>query len=130
MEITFYTNLCNKVQYVTFSETHLVSDFHSFPSGHAILAFTNAYAIGKQFKNPWIKTGIYIVGLVPGISRLWEGQHWFTDVALGVAISIFTVESIDKYLDKKYDQKYNSQDKKVSWNMHFGPGQVGFSARF
>ena len=115
---------------VSFDPFNSYRNFHSFPSGHAILAFTNAYAIGKQFKNPWVKTGIYIVGLVPGISRLWEGQHWFTDVALGVAISIFTVESIDKYLDKKYDQKYNSQDKKVSWNMYFGPGQVGFSARF
>ncbi|KQC31611.1 phosphoesterase [Flagellimonas eckloniae] len=114
----------------TFDPFNSDRNFHSFPSGHAILAFTNAYAIGKQFKNPWVKTGIYIVGLVPGISRLWEGQHWFTDVALGVAISIFIVESIDKYLDRKYDQKYNSQDKRVSWNIHFGPGQVGFSARF
>lgn len=114
----------------TFDPFNPNRNFHSFPSGHAILAFTNAYAIGKQFKNPWVKTGIYFVGLVPGVSRLWEGQHWFTDVALGVAISIFTVESIDKYLDRKYDQKYNSQDKKLSWNMHFGPGQIGFSARF
>lgn len=32
--------------------------YHSFPSGHTILSFTTAYAIGKQFKNPYLKGGI------------------------------------------------------------------------
>lgn len=105
-------------------------NFHSFPSGHTMLAFTNAYAIAKQFKNPWVKGGIYAVGLVPGVSRLWEGQHWLTDVAFGVVLSILTVESIDKYLDRKYKQKYNDQTKKVSWNLNFSPGQIGIVGRF
>jgi len=105
--------------------------YHSFPSGHAILAFTNAYAIGKQFKNPWIKGGIYALGLVPGVSRLWDGEHWLSDVALGFAISIFTVESIDKYLDRRYDSKYNEQkQKKISWNLNLGIGKVGVIGQF
>lgn len=104
--------------------------FHSFPSGHTILAMTNAHAIAKQFKNVWIKTGIYTLGSVPAISRLWEGKHWLSDVVLGVAISIFTVESIDRYLDSKYDQKYNDRSKKVAWNLSFGPGQVGLHLEF
>ncbi|WP_298474508.1 phosphatase PAP2 family protein [uncultured Maribacter sp.] len=105
-------------------------DYHSFPSGHAILAMTNAHAIAKQFKSPWIKTGIYAVGSIPAISRLWEGKHWLSDVALGVAISIFTVESIDKYLDSRYSQKYNEGSKKISWNLNFAPGQIGVVGRF
>ncbi|WP_411029651.1 phosphatase PAP2 family protein [Spongiimicrobium sp. 3-5] len=114
----------------TFDPFNASRDFHSFPSGHTMLAFTNAYAIAKQFKNPWVKAGIYTVGLVPGVSRLWDGEHWLTDVALGVAISIFTVESIDRYLDKKYSEKYNAQDKKISWDLRFAPGQMGIVARF
>ncbi|MGB3151183.1 MAG: phosphatase PAP2 family protein [Maribacter sp.] len=105
-------------------------DFHSFPSGHAILAMTNAHAIAKQFKNVWVKTGIYTLGSIPAISRLWEGKHWLSDVVLGVAISIFTVESIDRYLDSKYDQKYNDDSKKLSWNLNFGPGQLGLNVHF
>lgn len=114
----------------TFDPFNSHRNFHSFPSGHTMLAFTNAYAIAKQFKNPWIKAGLYTVGLIPGVSRLWEGQHWLSDVALGVAISIFTVESIDRYLDRKYEQKYNDQVKKISWNLSFSPRQVGVVARF
>jgi membrane-associated phospholipid phosphatase len=114
----------------TFDPFNRDRNFHSFPSGHTMLAFTNVYAIAKQFKSPWIKGGIYTIGLVPGVSRLWEGEHWFTDVALGVAISIFTVEAIDKYLDKRYDEKYNSGKKKVSWNLNFALGQVGVALNF
>ncbi len=105
-------------------------NFHSFPSGHTILAFTNAYAIAKQFRSPWVKAGIYTLGIFPGISRVWDRQHWVSDFAVGIAISIFTVESIDRYLDKKYTEKYNSDAKDVSWNLNFGPGQVGLLIQF
>ncbi|UII74781.1 phosphatase PAP2 family protein [Flagellimonas sp. HMM57] len=114
----------------TFDPFNSHRDYHSFPSGHTMLAFTNAYAIAKQFKSPWVKGGIYAVGLVPGLSRLWEDQHWLSDVVLGMAISIFTVESIDKYLDKKYSEKYNRQEKKVQWNLTFAPNQLGVSMNF
>ncbi len=94
------------------------------------MAFTTAYALGKQFKSPWIKGGIYAVGLVPGVSRLWTDQHYLSDVALSIAISIFTVEAIDRYLNTKYDKKYNQQEKKVSWDLNFSPGQLGVVVRF
>ena len=114
----------------TFDPFNSSRNFHSFPSGHTMLAFTNAYAIAKQFKSPWIKAGIYSVGLIPGISRIWDGQHWLSDVAVSVAISIFTVESIDSYLDSKYDEKYNDQTKDISWDLNFGPGTMGVTLRF
>jgi len=114
----------------TFNPFNSSRNFHSFPSGHAILAFTNAYAIGKQFKNPWVKAGIYTLGAIPGISRVWDGQHWLSDMVFAFAISIATVESIDRYLDKKYDEKYNNHQKLVSWNLNFGPGQMGVTINF
>lgn len=107
------------------------NDYHSFPSGHAILAFTNAYAIAKQFQNPWVKAGIYTVGLVPGISRLWEGKHWLSDVVFSIGVSIFTVEAIDRYLDRRYSEKYGIDTQDTSqWNLTFGPGTVGVQWQF
>ena len=105
--------------------------FESFPSGHAILAFSNAYAIAKQFRSPWVKSAIYTVGLIPGFIRNIDGFHWFSDVALSTAVSIFIVESIDKYLDKKYQQKYNPETKKaVDLSLNFGLNTVGVALRF
>ena len=103
--------------------------YHSFPSGHTILAFTTAYAIGKQFKNPWVKGGIYTLGLVSPVSRLWSGAHWLTDVALSIAVSVVVVDSIDKYLNKeRYPQQF-SKDK-ISWSLEVGPGTVGLRGSF
>lgn len=107
-----------------------VRNYDSFPSGHAMLAFTNAYAIAKQFKNPWVKAGIYTVGLVPGFARITDRFHWISDVAFSTVLSIFIVESIDRYLDSKYNEKYNAQQKNVSWNLSFGPGTMGVALRF
>ena len=107
-----------------------VYDYDSFPSGHAMLAFSNAYAIAKQFKSPWVKAGIYTVGLIPGFTRIMDDFHWFSDVAFSTVLSIFIVESIDKYLDSKYDEKYNDAQKKVSWNLSFGPNTLGMALRF
>lgn len=107
-----------------------VKRYDSFFSGHTVLSFTNAYAIAKQFKNPWVKAGIYTVGMIPGFTRIVISKHWISDVAFGTLMSILIVESIDKYLDTRYRQKYNNNDKKVNWDLNFAPGQIGITLSF
>lgn len=107
-----------------------VKNYDSFFSGHTILSFSNAYAIAKQFKNPWIKTGIYTVGMIPGFTRIVISKHWISDVVLGTVLSILIVESIDKYLDSRYEQKYNANNKKVNWDLSFTPRKMGLTISF
>ena len=107
-----------------------VEGHDSFFSGHTVLSFANAYAIAKQFKSPWVKAGIYTIGSIPGFTRIVISKHWFSDVALGTVMSILIVESIDKYLDSRYDQKYNNNNKKVNWDLSFAPGQIGVNLQF
>ncbi len=107
-----------------------VKGFDSFFSGHTVLSFTNAYAIAKQFENPWIKAGIYTVGMIPGFTRIVISKHWLSDVLLGTAMSILVVESIDKYLDNRYNQKYNNNNKKVNWALSFAPRKLGLTLSF
>ena len=92
-----------------------------------MLAFSNAYVIAKQFKSKWIKAGLYTVGMVPGLVRVLDRFHWISDVAFSTALSIFMVESIDRYLGKKYSEKYNANPKgnTVSWNLTFGMKPIG-----
>lgn len=109
-----------------------VFNYDSFPSGHVMLGFTNAYAIAKQFDNPWIKAGLYTVGSIPGLSRIIDRFHWISDVVFSTAISIFIVEAIDRFLDTKYDEKYNSlkKEKKVVWDLQVTPRTFGISMNF
>ncbi len=104
--------------------------FHSFPSGHAILSITTAYAIGKQFKNPFIKGGIYALGMLSPISRLWEQAHWLTDVVLSTALSIVIVDGIDNYLNKTERYTYGHKQHKIKWSLQLGAGQLGVIGRF
>ncbi|HLT52217.1 MAG TPA: phosphatase PAP2 family protein, partial [Arenibacter sp.] len=103
--------------------------YHSFPSGHTILAFTTFYAIGKQFDNPWIKGGFYTLGMISPVSRLWQGAHWLTDVALSVAVSVVVVDAIDRFLETNgEDNRFRKE--RISWSLQLGPGTIGFRGTF
>ncbi|MCG1035870.1 phosphatase PAP2 family protein [Polaribacter sargassicola] len=122
----------------TFDPLHIdrVYNYDSFPSGHVMLGFTNAYVLAKHFDNPWIKAGLYTVGSIPGFARIMDRFHWVSDVAFSTALSIFIVEAIDKYLDRKYDEKYNDKrgilkkEKKVAWDIQFTPQSFGVVMNF
>lgn len=105
------------------------SGYHSFPSGHAILSFSMAHAIAKQFDNFGAKAGVYIVGSIAPISRLWEDAHWLSDVGLGIAISIVTVDGVDNFMKKKSAYNY-SKPKHISWQFKAGYGTLGFIGTF
>ena len=102
------------------------SGFHSFPSGHAILSFTASHAIAKQFDNTWVKGGIYAVGLIAPVSRLWEGAHWLTDVTLGMVLSVVVVDGIDNFLQGNKKVK----DRKITWNIKAGTKTIGLVGTF
>ena len=120
-----------------FDPFHLdrVFNYDSFPSGHTILGFTNAYILAKHFDNKWLKAGLYTVGAIPGVIRIVDRFHWLSDVVFSTAISIFIVEAVDKFLDKKYDEKYNDKrgiqkNSTVSWDLQMTTRSFGISMRF
>lgn len=118
----------------TFDPLHFdrVFNYDSFPSGHVMLGFTNAYILAKHFDSPWIKAGLYTVGSLPGFARIVDRFHWISDVVFSTALSIFIVEAIDRYLDRKYDEKYNDKRKakKVAWDLQFTPQSFGVVMNF
>ncbi len=103
--------------------------YHSFPSGHSILSFTTAHAIARQFDSWWVKGGIYAIGSISPISRLWAGAHWLTDVTIGVVLSILIVDSIDNYL--KGNNKYGfKKEKKIAWRVKLSTNKIGLVGTF
>lgn len=81
------------------------NSYYSFPSGHSILSFTTAYAIGTQFRNPAYRLIMYAFGSIAPLSRLWAGAHWVTDAAASISISIPVVNTIDVYLKQERNYK-------------------------
>lgn len=65
---------------------HLVQETNfSFPSGHAVGAAACAVALG-YFLSRWWKIVLWVIALFVGLSRLYVGVHWPSDVVAGWAI--------------------------------------------
>lgn len=76
---------------------------YSFPSGHTQTATTVWVSIIEYFRKNWVTVLGIIMVLGAGISRLYLGVHWPTDVLggwiLGIIISLIFVKLFD-YIDK------------------------------
>ncbi|SFZ95004.1 PAP2 superfamily protein [Flaviramulus basaltis] len=104
--------------------------FHSFPSGHTVLSITMAHSIAKQFDNTWSKVGVYTLGSIAPLSRLFAGAHWLTDVGIATVLSIVVVDSIDKFLFKTNAYDYSKKEKQISWNFTFVGNKIGLTGSF
>jgi membrane-associated phospholipid phosphatase len=58
-------------------------DFHSFPSGHATAAFTLSSVLAARIDNPWATAALYGMATATALSRVYSGNHWFSDVVFG-----------------------------------------------
>ncbi len=104
--------------------------YHSLPSGHTVLSVTMAHAIAKQFNNTWSKVGVYTLGAIAPVSRLFSGAHWLTDVGIATVLSIAVVDSIDKFLFESKAYNYPQKEKLISWNLAFTGNKIGVIGKF
>jgi membrane-associated phospholipid phosphatase len=77
--------------------------YQSFPSGHSAAAFAAAAAVTSESQR-WWPQGTWIVAPVlyggaalVAISRMYDNQHWASDVALGAGIGTFSGLKVVRY---------------------------------
>lgn len=67
----------------------------SFPSGHATAAFSAAAAVVAETHEWWPSSTWYVAPIMfggataVGLSRMYDNQHWASDVVMGAAIGTF-----------------------------------------
>lgn len=75
----------------------------SFPSGHTTSAFAAAAAISEETGylwkggKPYVRVLTYGLASLTGISRVYNNQHWASDVVVGAAIGSFTGWKVVRY---------------------------------
>ena len=82
-----------------FSNSH---EFHSMPSGHTAVGFAALVMIGMLF--PKIKWATWTLAIMVGISRVYVGEHWASDVILGAFVGMICAD-FAKALLKKINSK-------------------------
>ncbi|MDI6452297.1 phosphatase PAP2 family protein [Peloplasma aerotolerans] len=91
------------------TEPHWNTDGYAFPSGHAqaagVLGYT-LYDVSKKTQKKWVwYIGIAILILVP-LSRVYLGQHYLSDVIVGVVLSFVIAHFVFKLVDKMGDDEH------------------------
>ena len=82
---------------------------YSFPSGHAqaagVLGYTALYQSKKLGSKILKYLGIFVLIFVP-LSRVYLGQHFFTDVIVGVLLSFVAAHFVFKLVDLMKDEEH------------------------
>lgn len=66
------------------------TDDHSFPSGHATLAFASATIFSREYGylSPWITVGSYATATGTELLRMQHNRHWLNDLYMGAGIGM------------------------------------------
>ena len=71
------------------------ADRLSFPSGHTGLAFMGAEYLAQEYgaKSPWFGVLGYTIASTTGIFRMYNRDHWFSDVVAGAGFGILSTKA-------------------------------------
>jgi membrane-associated phospholipid phosphatase len=75
-------------------------NYHSFPSGHTMLAISSSWILARQIKPLALKIPFYAMPVIVGWSRIYDNAHWSSDILLGSVLGIATAEAVIKYYSK------------------------------
>jgi len=81
----------------------VITKMSSFPSGHTMMFFAIIPIMSKNF--PKIKITLWTIAILVGISRIYLGAHYFSDVIAGAIIG-YGVGWMCMKIGEKYAWKY------------------------
>jgi hypothetical protein len=73
--------------------------YYSFFSGHTMVAMATSHVFAKRIHHPAAKVALYGLGTLGGLSRMYNQDHWLSDVILGNALAVASVNSVSKWLE-------------------------------
>lgn len=70
------------------------ADYLSFPSGHTATAFMGAEFLAQEYseKSAWYGVAGYVIASTTGVFRLYNRDHWFSDVVAGAGFGILSTK--------------------------------------
>ncbi len=111
-------------------------DYRSFPSSHSTSAFAFAALISAETGHWWpdarwvVGPATYGMAVLAGVSRIYNNQHWASDVITGAAIGTITGVNLFRYQHSHPDNRLDNlllkaglQSSGGRWNIMLGAGR-------
>lgn len=107
------------------------SDYLSFPSGHTSTAFLGAEFMAQEYsgKSVWYGVAGYTIAATTGIFRMYNNDHWFSDVVAGAGFGILSTKVaylVYPYIRNKLTHK-NKSGKSTLLMPAYQDGYVGLT---
>ena len=101
--INFFTN-----GFFGFDHFHTVYELTSFPSGHAVTAFSLAVAVSILF--PRTSITAFIIAISIGMTRIILTSHYLSDVIAGAGIGILSTMIVKYIFDRKKIELFQKRE--------------------
>jgi len=75
------------------------NDNWSFPSGHSSTAFTITSYLASKTENTYLKIGLYSLSSLTAFQRIYDDEHWFSDVTAGAVVGILVGSNYQLFTD-------------------------------
>ncbi len=102
--------------------------FHSFPSGHASMAFTISMVMARRVNSVPVKIIFYGLAASTAVCRLYSDAHWISDVAFGGTIAWFCSDIALKRLTENRYRRVN--ENRFQWKVYPYPSGLTVRATF
>jgi hypothetical protein len=79
-------------------------DWHSFPSAHVAHITAIAQAISIQTSSPPLTVFCGTIVALVGMDRVYEDQHWTSDVAATIALSSMVSGTTIRWIERRFKQ--------------------------
>jgi membrane-associated phospholipid phosphatase len=110
--------------------------YQSFPSGHTVNAFAFASTLTRETQFWWpnkvwyVGTVFYGGAALMGLSRMYNNQHWASDVMAGAAIGTLIGIKVVKYTHSHPGNRIDRELIKGKKSQLQVPIPIGFSIQF
>ena len=111
-------------------------DYRSFPSGHAINAFAFASTVSRETeifapRSRWyVGTVMYGAAALVGVSRMYNNDHWASDVVAGAGIGTLIGLKVVKYQHSHPGNRIDNALLSVSFTPPLNGSKAHFSLGF
>jgi len=99
-------------------------DYNSFVSGHTLVTASTALILAQRVNNVYLKGLFYSVGLVGAWARMYQRNHFASDVFLGMALGYATVNAAFSWIN----QREKTENK--SYGFYFNSNRIGLIIAF